>query len=61
MAFRVRDDHAMEKARAFPSDAITTLGNNKAASLLLLSFGKVSNTKDMLTGQTCQGLLCVST
>ena len=26
------------------SDAITTLGNNKAASLLLLSFAKVNDT-----------------
>ena len=45
----------------FPSDAITTLGNNQAASLLLLSFAKVSNTKDLVNRQTCQGVLCVST
>ena len=45
----------------FPSVAITTLGNNRAASLLLLSFAKVSGTKDLLHRQTCQGTLCVST
>ena len=27
----------------FPSDAVTTLGNNQAASLLLLSFARVIN------------------
>ena len=41
----------------FPSDAITTLGNDKAVSLLLLSFAKVSNIEDMLNRQTCQGIL----
>ena len=41
MAFRIRDNHEVSL------DAITTLGNNKAASLLLLSFAKVSNTKDL--------------
>ena len=45
----------------FPLDAIKTPGNNEAASPLLLSFAKVSNTKDMLFRQTCQGLLGVST
>ena len=35
-------------------------GINKAASLLLLSFAKVSNTKDLLNTQPCQGILCVS-
>ena len=43
------------------SDAITTMGNSKAASLLCLSFAKVSNTKDLLKRQTCPGILCVST
>ena len=45
------------------SDVITTLGknNNEAASLLLLSFAKVSSTKDLLSRHTCQGMLCVST
>ena len=43
----------------FPSDAITTLGNNQAASLLLLSFEKVSNTKDLLN-ETRQGILLAS-
>ena len=37
----------------FPLDVITTLGNNEAASLLLLSFAKLINTKDLLSGQTC--------
>ena len=36
-------------------------GVNKAASLLLLSYAKLSNTKDMLHTQTCQEILCVST
>ena len=43
------------------SDAITTLGNNKADSLLLLSFAKVSSTKGLLNRQTCQRMLCVFT
>ena len=34
---------------------------NKAASLLLLRFAKVSSTKDMLNTQTCQGIVCFST
>ena len=42
-------------------DAITTPANNIAASLLLLSFAKVSNTEDLLNRQTCHGILCVST
>ena len=36
----------------FPSYAITTLGNSKADSLLLLSFANVSYTKGMLNRQT---------
>ena len=43
-----------EGREPFPSDAITTLGNNKAASLQLLSFAKVSSTKDLLNRQTCR-------
>ena len=43
-----------EGREPFPSDAITTLGNNNAASLLLLSFVKVSNTEDLLNKLTCQ-------
>ena len=43
------------------SDDITTLGNKKAASLLLLSFAKLSSTKDLTNRQTCQRILCVST
>ena len=49
------------EGQPFLSDAITTLGNNKAASLLLLSVVKVSNTKDLLNRQTCHGILCVYT
>ena len=41
-----------ERREPFPSDAITTLGNNKADSLLLLSFANVSYTKGMLNRQT---------
>ena len=44
-----------------PSDVVTTLGNNKAASLLLVSSAKVSSTEDLLNRQTSQGILCVST
>ena len=40
-----------------PADAITTLGNNKVASLLLLRSAKVSGTKDLLDRPTCQGIL----
>ena len=43
------------------SDVITTLGLIKAAALRLLSFAKVTSTKDMLNRQACQGILCVST
>ena len=39
------------------SDVITTLGNNKGASLQLLTFAKVSSTKDLINRQTCQGIL----
>ena len=46
---------------AFLSDVITTLGNNKTASLLLLSFAKASSTKNLLNRQACQRILCVST
>ena len=35
------------------SDGITTRGINAAASIQLLSFAKVSSTKDTLDGQTC--------
>ena len=41
-----------ERREPFPSDAITTLGNNKAASLLLLSFKKVISTKDLRNRKT---------
>ena len=41
-----------EGREPFSPDAITTLGNNKSASLLFLSFAKVSNTKDVLNRQT---------
>ena len=62
MAFRIRDNHEMGRARAPTSlDVIATLRNNKAASLLHLSSVKVSSTKDLLNRQTCQGILCVST
>ena len=62
MAFRIRDNHEMgalrwERRQPFHSDAITTLGNNNAAFILLLSFAKVSNTKDLLNRQTCHGIL----
>ena len=61
MAFRVRENHEMGRARAPTySDVIATLGKNKAASLLLSSV-KVSSTKDLLNMQTCQGIFCVST
>ena len=49
-----------EGREPFPSDAITTLGNNKAASLVLLRFARVSNTEDMLNRQTYQGIYAVS-
>ena len=55
----MRDNHEMGGRVPVPSDAITTLGNNKVASLLL-SCAKVSNIKDMLNRQTCQGIICVS-
>ena len=50
-----------EGREPFLPDAITTLGNIKADSLLLLSFAKVISTKDLLNRQTCQGIVCVST
>ena len=37
-----------ERREPLQSDAITTLGNNKAASLLLLRFAKVSTTEEGL-------------
>ena len=57
MAFCVRDNHEMRRARApAPSDVIATLGiiklllsysgHNKVASLLRLGPKKVSSTKD---------------
>ena len=48
-----------EEREPFQSDVDTTRGNSTAASL----FGgpKVSSTKDLLNGQTCQGILCAST
>ena len=54
MAFCIRDNHEMGRALS-PShlDAIATLEIIKAASLLILSYAKVSNTKDMLKRQTC--------
>ena len=64
MAFFTQDNLKMGRAIVLLleiRDAITTLGNNKAASLLLLSFAKVSSTKDLLNRQICQGILCVST
>ena len=48
-----------EGRELYLSDAITTLGNNKVASLLLLSVAKVSSTKDLLNRQTCQRILCL--
>ena len=61
MAFRIRDNHEMGRAFSpFHPDAIATLGLIKeAASLLLLGYAKVSNTKDMLHRQICQGIFCV--
>ena len=52
----------MGRARAPTySDVIATLGNNKAASLRLLSSAKGGyySTKDLLNRQTCQGILCL--
>ena len=44
----------------FPFRCHHDSGINKAASLLLLGFAKVSKTKDMLNRQTCLGtLLCL--
>ena len=48
-----------EGREPFLSDAITTLGSNKAACLLRLNFAKVSSTKDLLNRQTCEGILCL--
>ena len=59
----IRGNHEVGTARAEPfiPDAIKTLENNRAASLLLLSFAKLSSTKDLTNRQTCQRILCVST
>ena len=48
-----------EGREPFHSDAIMTLGKNKAASCLLLNVAKVSinSTKDLLNMQTCHGIL----
>ena len=52
----------MRRARASaPSDVITTLGINEAASLLrLLRLKKVRCTKDDLNKQICKEILSVS-
>ena len=47
MAFCIRDNHEMRRAKApAPSDVFTALGIIKAASLLLLRLKKWSSTKD---------------
>ena len=46
-----------DRREPFLSNVIKTLGNNKASSLLLLGFAKVSSTKDLLYRQTCQEIL----
>ena len=48
-----------ERREPFPSRRHHDSGNNKAASLLLLSFAKVNNTKVLLSRQTCHGILCL--
>ena len=50
-----------EGREPFSSRCHNASGINKAAALLLASFAKVSNTKDLLKRQTCPGILCVST
>ena len=57
-ALRIRDNHEMGRQgrEPFPSRCHHDSGNNKAASLLLLSFAKLSNTKDMLNiGRPARG------
>ena len=61
MAFRIRENHEMGRAKALPFRCHHDHGIDKAASLLLLSSAKASNTKDLLNKQTCQGILCIST
>ena len=46
-----------EGREPFPSRCHCDSGINKAPSPLLLSYSKVSNTKDMLNRQTCQEIL----
>ena len=50
-----------EGRKSFSHTCHHDAGINKAAYFLRLSFAKVSNTKNMLNRQTCQGILCVST
>ena len=47
--------------KSVPSRCHRDSGINKAASLLILSYAKVSDTKDVVNRQTCQGILCVPT
>ena len=48
-----------DQREPFPSRCHHDAGNDKAASPLLLGVPKVSNTNDMLSRQTCQGITCV--
>ena len=50
MAFRIQHIHKMAR-QPFPFRCHHESGNNKAASLLLVGFANVSNTKDMLIGR----------
>ena len=61
MAFSIWDNHEMGRARALPFQMPSRLWD--LLKLLLsyfVSFATLSNTKDLLDRQTCQGILCVS-
>ena len=59
MTFRIRDiDGNGKGVEPFPSRCHRDSGINKAARVLLLGYAKMSNTKDMLKRQTCQGIPC---
>ena len=52
----------MKGVEPFPSTCHRDSGiHNLAASLLLVGYAKVSNTKDMLNRHTSQGIPCVPT
>ena len=53
MSFRIQDKYHVGRARHLPVHIITTRGINKAASLQLLNFAKLSSIKDMYKSQTC--------